>query len=151
MQQVREMSLSLRPPMLDDLGLLSALIWHFERYTSQTGIKVNFKHHGIERNFSPEVKMAAYRIVQEALTNVAKYAEVTEVNINVWANDQKLNFMVEDKGNGFDITKVPITSNGMKGMRERAFLLGGKFHCDSAIGVGTTIEVDLPLFGQTRD
>src|SRR5262249_51562660 len=69
--RVRELSLNLRPAMLDDLGLLPALLWHFDRYTTQTGIIVAFKHSGLEgRRFTSEVETAAYRITQEALTNV---------------------------------------------------------------------------------
>src|SRR5262249_42628543 len=64
---VRDLSLRLRPTMLDDLGLLPAVLWHFERYTAQTGVRVAFEHSGLERRFHPDVETAAYRIVQEAL------------------------------------------------------------------------------------
>ena len=87
-RQVREMSLTLRPSMLDDLGLLPTLLWHIERYTAQTGIKVNFEHQGLQRTFGPEIGTAAYRIIQEALTNVARYARVSEVNVQISADDE---------------------------------------------------------------
>ena len=75
MARVRKLSLDLRPAMLDDLGLLPALLWHFEHYTAQTQVRVNFKHSGLEkRRFGQEVETAAYRLVQEALTNVARHA-----------------------------------------------------------------------------
>ncbi len=74
--RVRDLSLELRPSMLDDLGLLAALRWHFARYTAQCKIDVDFKYTGLDdRRFSPEIETAAYRIVQEALTNVARHAQ----------------------------------------------------------------------------
>ena len=78
MRQVREMSLDLRPSMLDDLGLLPALLWHIERYTAQTRVKVDFQHSGLNSGFSPDISIAVYRIMQEALTNIARHANVNE-------------------------------------------------------------------------
>ncbi len=75
-EQIREMSLNLRPAMLDDIGLLPTLVWHFERYTKQTGIEVSFRHNGLNQRLLPDVETTVYRIVQEALTNVARYAKV---------------------------------------------------------------------------
>jgi len=72
--RVSNLSLDLRPAMLDDLGLLPALVWLFERYTSQTTVKVEFAHSGLDGRMSPIVETAAFRIVQEALTNVRKHA-----------------------------------------------------------------------------
>src|SRR6185436_7417758 len=70
---VRQMSLDLRPIMLDDLGLLPALHWHLDRYFAMSGVRVNFKHSGVtDRRFPPEIETAAYRVVQEALTNVVR-------------------------------------------------------------------------------
>ena len=73
--QVRELSLRLRPSMLDDLGLRPALLWHFNRYSTQTGVKVHFQVTGLDSRLPAEVETAAYRILQEALTNVARHAE----------------------------------------------------------------------------
>jgi PAS domain S-box-containing protein len=148
MQQVRELSLSLRPAMLDDLGLLPALIWHLERYTSQTGIQVNFQHNGIERRrMAPTVETAAYRIVQEALTNVARYAQVKEVNVRLWRAGDHLHLEVVDQGAGFDLQGVlgAPQSNGLTGMSERATLIGGQFKIESTRGVGTRLTATLPL------
>lgn len=78
MGQVRELSLDLRPAMLDDLGLLPTLLWYFERFTTRTQVAVDYEHTGLDRRFAPEVETTAYRIVQEALTNVARHADVTE-------------------------------------------------------------------------
>src|SRR5262249_8320787 len=83
--QVRNLSLDLRPAMLDDLGLLPALVWQLQRYVAQTGIRVDLEHTGLEgKRFPPDVETAAYRIVQEALTNVARYAGVPTAAVRLW-------------------------------------------------------------------
>ena len=145
--RVRDLALDLRPTMLDDLGLVPALLWQFERYTAQTGIQVNFKHIGLERRFDPDVETAAYRIVQEALTNVARYALVAVAEVNLWADAATLNVQVEDQGAGFDPEQVRAThrSNGLAGMRERATLLNGLLSIEAAPGAGTQITAELPL------
>jgi signal transduction histidine kinase len=148
MARVRALSLDLRPPMLDDLGLLHALLWHFERFTHQTGIAVTFTQRGLEdRRFAPEIETAAYRLVQEALTNVARYAGVKEATVHVWASPDLLHLQIEDLGRGFDPQQVRAagTTSGLAGMRERATLLGGRLAIDSDCGSGTIIAADLPL------
>jgi signal transduction histidine kinase len=142
------MSLDLRPIVLDDLGLMHALLWHFDRYRQQTGIDVHFSQTGIEgRRFSQEVETAAYRIIQEALTNVARHARVREVNVHVWASGQMLTVQVEDRGRGFDAEEVMTAraSGGLAGMGERAELLGGVLTIDAAPEVGTNLTANLPF------
>jgi PAS domain S-box-containing protein len=147
MEQVRNLSLDLRPGMLDDLGLLPTLLWHFDTYAAKTQIKVNFKHSGLQMVFPAEVRVAAYRIVQEALTNVARHANVTEVDVTAWLDQNTLWIRIEDKGKGFDTTAIlPGTSGGLFGMHERARALEGELTIDSRPGVGTTITAQLPLF-----
>jgi signal transduction histidine kinase len=145
--RVRDMSLDLRPAMLDDLGLLAALAWHFDRYTGQCSIKVDFKHAGFEgRRFEPEIETAAYRIVQEALTNVARHAGVDRVRIEIRADREFLHIRIQDRGAGFDADSLPARrTGGLSGMRERAILLGGKLAIDSAAGRGTVLTAELPL------
>ena len=107
MARVRKLSLDLRPAMLDDLGLLPALLWHFEHYTAQTQVRVIFKHSGLEkRRFSPELETAAYRLVQEALTNVARHARVQEATVRLSTHQHTLLIEVEDRGKGFDVDEV---------------------------------------------
>ncbi len=146
-EQIREMSLNLRPSMLDDIGLIPTLQWHFERYTKQTGIKVTFNQNGITQRFLPDVETAVYRIVQEALTNVARYAQVTEVNVQLAHQDNTLGVVIVDHGVGFDPTfdiRKAATA-GLTGMRERANMLGGYMVVKSAPKEGTKILVMLPL------
>ncbi len=147
MEQVQDLSLDLRPTMLDDLGLLPALLWQFKRYTHQTGISVSFQHSGLDHRATPQVETAAYRIVQEALTNVARYAGVKMVSVRVWAEGARLHLQVEDLGKGFDAEALLAagSASGLTGMRERAILVGGTSTIHSVPGSGTTIIAELPL------
>jgi signal transduction histidine kinase len=145
--RVRKLSFDLRPADLDQFGLLPALLALFERYTAQTGVLVNFKHQGLEGRFAPEVETGAYRVVQEALTNAARYAGVPGITVRVWTDADKLNFQIEDRGCGFDpevVLKAP-RSSGLIGMQERIMLLGGRMTIESLPGSGTTISAELPL------
>lgn len=145
--QVRNLSLDLRPSMLDDLGLLPALLWHFERYTAKTRVRVNFKHTGINGRYSPQIETAIYRIVQEALTNVARYAGVNEVKVRLWALPDQIGLLIEDHGVGLDTDAVSGARSygGVIGMQERAALLGGTLTLESTPGSGTRVTAELPL------
>ena len=147
LRRVRSMSLDLRPSMLDDLGLLPALLWHFDRFTTQTNIRVKFRHDGLNTRFSPEVETAAYRIAQEALTNVARHACINHVDVVFKADREKLVIHIQDKGVGFDYASAKASgdSAGLKGMNERLSMLGGKMTIDSSPGVGTELTVTIPL------
>jgi signal transduction histidine kinase len=148
MQRAREMSLNLRPAALDDLGLLAALEWHASRYTAQTGVRVEFTASGLKgRRLAAQVETAAFRIVQEALTNVARHAGVNEVSVSAQADDEKLRVKISDCGRGCDPRAAleTHTSNGVAGMAERAMLLGGYLDIQSAPGAGTTITAELPF------
>ncbi len=147
MSKIRNLSLHLRPAMLDDLGLLPALLWLFDRYKNQTGVRVRLAHCGLEQRFAPETETAAYRIMQEALTNVARHAQVDEVTVRLWADSETLVVQAQDQGVGFDpqAMLVPGSANGLAGMRERARLLGGYLTVDSSPGGGTRLTAELPL------
>jgi PAS domain S-box-containing protein len=145
--RVRELSLRLRPTMLDDLGLLPALLWLFERYTAQTRIEVRFEHRGVGRRlYPPEVETAAYRIVQEAINNVARHAQVNEATVRVWLDNDLLSIQVQDKGVGFhpETVRTSRASSGLSGMQERAVLLDGCLTVTSQPGVGTCVTAELP-------
>ncbi len=145
---VRELSLKLRPAMLDDLGLLPTLLWHFERFTNQTNVHVAFKRNGINgTRFPLQLETAIYRIVQEALTNVARHAKVSEVIVRLWSDDRMVGTQIEDFGIGFDAESVlhGRRTNGLDGMRERVMLLGGSFAVESSPGVGTRLTAELPI------
>lgn len=145
MARARKMSLDLRPATLDHLGLLSALLWHIKQYGAQTHVRVEFKHSGLEgRRFPTEIETAAFRIVQEALTNVARHAETQEAIVRVWADGHGLGLQIEDKGKGFDTEAALNADNtsGLAGMRERAHLLGGSFLVESSPGAGTRLTAE---------
>lgn len=146
--RVRELSLELRPAMLDDLGLLPTLAWHFERYAAQTKIRVNLKQTGLEgKRFALATETAAYRIIQEALTNVARHAGAAAVSIQLWLEDQMLTVQIEDQGAGFDLEGIQAagSSSGLSGMAERAALLGGALVIEARLGAGTRITAQIPL------
>ncbi|MBS1811091.1 MAG: PAS domain S-box protein [Acidobacteria bacterium] len=145
MAQARRMSLDLRPATLDHLGLLPALLWHMRNYTTQTGIEVDFRHTGIEgKRFEPELETAAYRVVQEALTNVARHAGVTLVSVRIWADKKTFTVQIEDAGKGFDpqTALARADSSGLAGMRERVTLLSGQFTIESSQTQGTRLTAE---------
>jgi len=144
MARVRDLSLDLRPAMLDDLGLVPAMVWHLDRYGAQTGVRVSFEQSGLDRRFSPDVETAAYRIVQEALTNVARHAGVGEATVRIQADERALRLEIEDRGRGFALGAAR-TAGGLAGMRERATLLAGRLTVASTPGLGTRVTAVLPL------
>jgi signal transduction histidine kinase len=148
--RVRDLSLRLRPTMLDDLGLLPTLLWHLERFRDRTQVRVQFTHAGLDQRFNPEVETAAYRIIQEALTNVARHARVDGASVRAWKDEQTLYLLVEDRGVGFEEGEVraAAASSGLSGMQERAALLGGRLQVESRPGAGTCITAELPLRAQ---
>jgi PAS domain S-box-containing protein len=145
-ERVRSMSLDLRPAMLEDFGLVRALHVLFPRYERQTGIRVLFDDGGLEgRRFRPEIEITAYRIVQEALTNVARHAQVQEASVQLSLGSGSLRVVVEDRGAGFDLRRPSTGTVGLAGMRERAAAVGGELTLAPAPGSGTRIVATLPL------
>jgi len=148
-ENVRELSLSSRPSLLDDLGLLPTLLWHFERYTNRTGIQVQFSHDSFDKHpLSQAVEITIYRIVQESLTNVARHAQVDAVSVSIQASDDYMTLVVQDNGVGFSPEEIlnAHASSGLPGMKERVELLGGELLIDSAPNKGATITAIIPLF-----
>lgn len=145
--KVRNLSLDLRPAMLDDLGLLPALLWLLDRFMLQTRIQVSFRHKDLEgQRFATEIETAAYRIVQEGLTNVARHADSDFAFVEVTVESGVLHIEVRDHGRGFDPAGV-LTAGyaaGLSGLRERTGLLGGRLSIESAPGQGTRVIADLP-------
>lgn len=153
--RVRALSLDLRPLMLDEVGLAPALVWHLERVHKQTGIRVEFDHAGLPQHLSPDIEIAAFRIIQEALTNVARHAGVRAARVHLDADEHNLHISIEDAGRGFDPrSRSQATATGgvapaepavgLAGMRERAQLAGGRLEVESNPGHGTRIRATLP-------
>lgn len=147
---VRDMSLNLRPTMLDDLGILPTLIWHIERFTSQTNIQVDLNHINMKQRFNSKIETAIYRLVQEALTNIARYAGVDQASVHLSADTDLLAVMVEDNGKGFDAENVLLRNetSGLTGMVERVNLVGGDIIIESSLGKGTHILAKWIINGQ---
>ena len=149
--RTRELSLDLRPATLDHLGLLAAMHRHLRHYTLQTNVRVDFEHRGLEgRRFSPELETASFRIVQEALTNIARHAGSDNAAVHIWVDEDKLTIEIKDHGKGFDpaVAMAAGQSSGLTGMRERTVLLGGTFTVDSnANGTRLTAAWNLPTLG----
>ena len=141
------MSLDLLPPMLDDLGLLPTIRWHIRRYREQTHIVVDFTHGEVPPPIPSQVATVAYRIIQEALTNVARYAQVDHAAVQIWLHAGQLAITIEDEGCGFDVAAALHAhhSVGLAGMHERVLLLGGQLTIDSTPGEGTRLYALLPL------
>jgi len=146
LNQVRILASDLRPAVLDHLGLAPALRCLFRQYTSSTGIRVEFDLSGLAGRFSTGLETAAYRIVQEALTNVARHAGVMEAAVRVWTDDVALNLQIADQGLGFDTAEIVRASTiGLPGIAERVELLGGRLSLDSMPGKGSRIVASLPV------
>lgn len=147
LEEVHRLAARLRPMLLDDLGLEAALSRYIREWQQHTGLMVDAVIHLGERRLPPAVETALYRIVQEALTNVARHARgATQVSLVLERRKEEISLIVEDDGSGFDAQSVDYTRHlGLLGMRERAELLGGSFTLESTPGRGTTIFVRIPL------
>jgi signal transduction histidine kinase len=144
---VRDLSHLLHPPMLDDLGLPAAIEWYLRGFSRRHGIGVDLLHDPMAERLTPETEAAAYRIVQEALTNVAKHAKATSCRVYVQRLPNTVLITVEDNGQGFDpaaAATAPDRGLGLVGIRERASQLQGTMRLESAVGKGTRLTVELP-------
>jgi signal transduction histidine kinase len=142
----RRIAADLRPLMLDDLGLIPATEWLVQNFTERTGIACELKVSDPEPTLRDPYAIALFRIIQESLTNVAKHAQASQVNITVACHDSTVTVSVRDNGIGF-VPENPRKPNsyGLLGLRERAHMLRGEARVESMPGHGTTIEVRLRL------
>ena len=149
LDQVQNISLDLRPSMLDDLGLVPTLRWYIKRFEKRTNIKTQFKTVNLKERLHHEIETSIYRIVQEALTNVVKYAEADLVNINLKGKKTGIELLIEDNGRGFDLEKVissPPSSHGigLLGIQERIAMLKGTTQLLTQPKIGTKIIINIP-------
>lgn len=147
--EVRNMSLLLRPSMLDDLGLAAALDWQGREVSKRTGILVHTVEENVSDNLPEEHKICIYRIVQEALNNCSKHAYAKSVRVVVRQEMNYLRVSIEDDGKGFDARRV--RGLGLVGMNERVSQLGGVLQVDSDPTRGTRLRIDLPLPSASPD
>ena len=147
LDEVHRLILDLRPSVLDDLGLFSALRWYAERYLATRGIAVRCEIRELDRRLAPEFEIALFRIGQEAMNNIARHAKAESVLIQLGLDGKDLHIEIEDDGQGFDPAVSPQDRPhyGLLGMHERAELLGGTAVIESSLGMGTRLEIRVPL------
>lgn len=144
-QEIRSIALRLRPRVLDDLGLVDALEWFTIDFERRTGIACIFRSQPLAQ-VSDALSTAAYRIVQEALTNVARHAQASYAEVNLSQQNEELHICVSDNGVGFDVEKaLDHEGLGIAGMRERASLVHGRIEMTSRVGEGTRLVFRAPL------
>lgn len=149
LQQVRDLALSLRPSVLDDLGLGAAVQWFAEQTGARGNLKVTCDVDANRPGLSPTTEIACFRVLQEALTNVVRHADATSVLVRLRDEGAHLELLVQDDGRGFDVARVSAdaargSSMGLLGIRERATLLGGRTLISSTPGAGAQVRVSLP-------
>jgi two-component system, NarL family, sensor histidine kinase UhpB len=141
----------LRPATLDDLGLLAALEAYTESYRSRMPVRVTFKADGFEdrdRRLPPQIELVLYRVVQEALTNVAKHANASSIRVELSRDVDEVVASVVDDGDGFQVEDMMRSRErglGLFGMQERLALVRGQLDIDSAPGNGTRVNARVPL------
>lgn len=143
---IRNLSVELRPSSLDDLGLDAAFKSYFKQVEENYGIHVIYHCNLLTQRFDNEIETVIYRIVQEAVFNAIKYAEIDFVDVDIEVTDERLIAKVVDKGKGFNKSAQPKgTGLGLYGMNERAELINAKVNIDTEIGKGTSVTVEVPL------
>ncbi len=148
LRNVRRFSRDLRPSLLDDLGLVPAVEWLTEDLSQQAGVRSQLDVIGIPRRLEPDVELSLFRIAQEALSNVRRHARATQVLVRLSFADKRVRLQVRDNGAGFTPSEraADLSSArglGLRGMRERAELIGGALSVTSDLGKGTVVEVTL--------
>jgi two-component system sensor histidine kinase UhpB len=148
LEEVRKMAVDLRPSTLDDLGLAAALQWYTNDFARRTRSHVRLVAKGLDRRLSDDVEVVVYRIVQEALTNVAKHADAASVDVSVTCSQRAIEATITDDGLGFDVDAIMSSRErglGLFGMQERVALVGGTLQMSSQPGRGCCVSMYVPL------
>ncbi|MFC5605028.1 sensor histidine kinase [Sporosarcina koreensis] len=147
LDDIRHLSVELRPATLDDLGLEAAFRTHFKWVEKNYGLVIHFHPELESKRYEGEIETVVYRICQEAVFNALKYAEVDEMVVRLYEADGLLNLWVVDEGRGFELknTDPKGTGLGIYGMKERAELVDGRLHIRSEMGKGTVIRLEIPV------
>lgn len=153
-QQVCNLSLELRPLMLDDLGLVSTLRWYADRQARASGLELHFVADSAGTQLPSDLEIACFRVTQEALRNVLLHAQAKHVWLDFHQNEHAVRLLIRDDGIGFETSIIrpsPASemTTGLIGIQERVELLGGKLYIHSRIGIGVTIEAWLPISPST--
>jgi signal transduction histidine kinase len=150
LEQVRNLSLNLRPSQLDDLGLVAALRWHITRQAAVSGLAAEFSADELDERLEAALETACFRFVQEAMTNIVRHAAAQHVWIEARRQNDRLRVSVRDDGKGFDVgaamrEAIARGSLGLLGMQERVGLAGGRLNVSSRPGEGASIVAEFPL------
>ena len=156
LEQVHDLSLNLRPSMLDDLGLEPALRWYTHRQAATSGLRAEFKSARLENRLDLVIETECFRVAQEALTNVTRHARARAVTVDLTRGNGHLHLRVKDDGVGFDVAAlrnqaVQGASLGLLSMEERASLAGGGLEFHSAPGKGTEVHAWFPIRWHSRE
>lgn len=149
LQEIRQISRDLRPSIIDELGLIAAVEWLVGQFKAENDLAVNLTVLGEEREFPPEIEVTLFRIIQEALRNIAKHAKATEVWVTIDFEDKETIINIIDDGKGFELPASlgelsRLGKLGVDGMKTRARLVGGTFDIQSSLDDGTAIVVVIP-------
>lgn len=150
LQEIRSFTRDLRPPILDDLGLLPALEWLTDDLKERSSVEANLRVLGTQRRLPSEAELLLFRIIQEAVTNVRRHAQASKVEVTVEFGEAETRAIVRDNGTGFEPPKTlgdlsRVGKLGLIGMQERAQLLGSSLKIRSKLGAGTTVVVEAPV------
>jgi signal transduction histidine kinase len=148
--KVRELSRTLRPALLDEVGLTPALSAYLEEQSQISGVSMEFDPHGFAGRLPGDLEIACFRLVQEAVTNALRHAEAKNLKVHLDHEEDAIRLRIEDDGRGFDglntLVRAALEGHiGVIGMRERVRSLGGRFQIFSKPGEGTRIHVEIPL------
>jgi signal transduction histidine kinase len=152
LDEVSGLAFELRPPILDDLGLVAALRWYTGRQAERAEIEADFRASASGWLLNDEAASACFRIAQEAITNALRHANPSRLVVELIAENNECILTVLDDGSGFDVDRATgsepsSASMGIIGMRERVSLVGGELTIESEPGVGTTVSARFPLSG----
>ena len=151
LEETRRIQMNLRPALLDDLGILATISWFCREFQkAHPTIRVETKIDVQEDDIANPVKTVIYRVLQEALNNISKHSKTTLVNLSLQKKEGAIEFIIQDKGQGFNLNAVLSQKNyekglGLSGMKERTHLSGGSFWIESTKGIGTTIRASWPV------
>jgi signal transduction histidine kinase len=152
MHTVHRFARELRPPLLDDLGIIPALKAHMKAFTKQTRIPICFTASPVVERLDMDRRTVFYRVAQEAFTNIAKHARANLVNVSIQKAKGLVRMEIHDNGRSFDANRVLSSTTigrlGLLGMRERVEMVGGSFEVESEPGKGSTIRAQIPFRGR---
>jgi signal transduction histidine kinase len=152
MHTVHRFARELRPPMLDDLGIIPALAAHMKAFTKQTRIPIRFTASPVVERLDIDRRTVFYRVAQEAFTNIAKHARASLVNVSILKVKGLVRMEIHDNGKSFDakraLSSTTIVRLGLLGMRERVEMVGGSFEVESEPGKGTLLRAQIPFRGR---